>query len=356
MNTEESFEKIEFVDSVEQLDAVKATQEAVTEPAVQEQTIEQPAAEVQQVTSEPAPQAEQQQPIYNQSSYSQEDVEGAVVRYLSERLGRELNSFDDIQAMTQPQFDERVKAIADFVSETGRDPQEWFAYQQLNPSEMDDMTVLRVQTALKYPNLSHDEVGMLVSREYKTNDDMLSEEDAQYHRLKLKMDAEAARKEVEEYRNKYSAPVREQQEQDVEPFVDESWVNNMYKEVDLFEGLEFDLGNGNTFSFGVDDKYRSSLKEKNASIENYFDTYVRRDGSWDYDLLNSHRAVIDNIDNIVSSAYRQGMSDGQKGIVQRAANISTTSPNNEAMRPAQDPVIQQLKDIIGTGNKLTFKV
>lgn len=353
MNTEgENFEKIEFVDSPEQVESFNVEQEPVQndvqEPVQPQETPEEPQQPQYEVESVPLGEQNTQQ-------YSDQDIEGAVVRYLSERLGRELNSFDDIQSLTQPQFDERVKAIADFVSETGRDPQEWFAYQQLNPSEMDDLTVMRVQKALQYPNLSQDEINMLVNREYTINEDVMSEEDAQYTRLKLKMDAEAARNQVEEYRNKYSTPKTEV-EQNVEPFVDETWVQNMQKEVDSFEGLEFDLGNGNTFTFGVDDRYRSHLKQQNANIENYFDPYIRQDGSWDYDLLNSHRAVIDNVDNIVAAAYRQGLGDGQKGVVQRAANVSTTSPNNESMRSGKDPIVQQLEQIIGGNNKLTFNV
>ena len=48
--------------------------------------------------------------------------------------------------------------IAQFVEETGRSPQDWFAYQSLNPSEMDDVTAVRVQMASEYPNLAPEEV------------------------------------------------------------------------------------------------------------------------------------------------------------------------------------------------------
>ena len=44
-------------------------------------------------------------------------------------------------------------------------------------------------------------------------------------------------------------------------------------------------------------------------------------------MLNSHRAVLNNIDQIVSAAYRQGQSDGQRGLVDRAANVSAVTQN-----------------------------
>ena len=66
---------------------------------------------------------------------------------------------------------------------------------------------------------------------------------------------------------------------------------------------------------------RLSSLTRTLDFDEYFDPYVREDGSWDYDMLSSHRAVIDNIDKIVSAAYRQGMGDGQRGIVDKAANV-----------------------------------
>ena len=72
----------------------------------------------------------------------------AVFDFLSERLGFEVNSYEDLLAEEQQQetvLDERLEAIMDFVEETGRSPEDWFIYQQLNPSEMDDVTAIQVQ-------------------------------------------------------------------------------------------------------------------------------------------------------------------------------------------------------------------
>lgn len=71
------------------------------------------------------------------------NIDEVVLGYLSETLGVNLNSLDDLRSsMTQQQaeIDERVKVIADFVEKTGRSPEDWFKYQAINPSEMDDLT------------------------------------------------------------------------------------------------------------------------------------------------------------------------------------------------------------------------
>ena len=74
-------------------------------------------------------------------------------------------------------MDERLQVIADFVQETGRSPQDWFTYQSLNPSEMDDVTAVRVQMASEYPNLAPDELNMLIQSKYKTDPDLHTEEE-----------------------------------------------------------------------------------------------------------------------------------------------------------------------------------
>ena len=106
----------------------------------------------------------------------------------------------------------------------------------------------------------------------------------------------------------------------------------------------------------MDDNYRNQLIQKNTKLEDYFAPYVSEDGTWDYDKLNSHRAVVDNIDKIVANAYRQGISDGQKNVVTKVANSSVQSPQTNPNQNPVDPVNDQLKNIISNvGNGLSFK-
>jgi hypothetical protein len=311
-----------------------------------EQPTQEAAPEVQQeITEEPVAVQPEAQP-----EYAPEQIEGAVFEFLSERLGRNIASFDDLQAQQQEQreLDERISVIADFVEKTGRAPQDWFIYQQLNPSEMDDMTAIQVQMASDYPNLSQEEIGLLVSSKYKLDTDLHSEDEVKLSQLQLKIDAENARKGIDEMRLQYQAPERQAQEEQ-SSLIDENWVSNMQSELAALDGIDFDLGNGNTFTFGMDETYKGQLAEKNTRLDEFFDSYVREDGSWDYDMLNMHRAVIDNVDKIVQSVYRQGMADAQRTVVQNAANATPTSPNQGSAPSGPDPLVQQLKEALGQG-------
>ena len=130
----------------------------------------------------------------------------------------------------------------------------------------------------------------------------------------------------------------------------------MYEEVDNLEGLEFDLGGGRSFTFSLDDQVKGQLVENNAYIDDFFDDYIDDAGSWDFDKLNSHMAVLNNIDSIVASAYRHGVGDGQKGLVERAANVSSESPGQSPQMQTGNPLADQVRTLMKRGGGLTFNI
>ena len=343
---QEAQPEVQFFDNAE--DFAKSMQQTQAQP---EQPQETPYVDPEAAPAEPTPQQDQPQ-------YTNQQVEEAMFGYLSEKLGRNIASFDDLTYTEQqeaPQLDERIQKISQFVQDTGRSPEDYLAYQKMDPSNMDDMSVLLVNTSFEYPNLSNEEVRLLVGSKYKTDPEVYSEQEIQISRLQMKVDAETARKSIDEVRETYRAPVQEQADSE-ESFIDDEWLANMRRETSALTGLEFDLGNGNSFQFGLDDNYRNQLIQKNTQLEDYFDHYVSEDGTWDYDKLNSHRAVVDNIDKIVANAYRQGISDGQRNVVTKVANSSVESPQTNPNQNPVDPINEQLKGLVSNaGNGLSFK-
>ena len=324
------------------------TQEAVEE---QPQFQEEYAAEAdQQVMSD-----EPDQQVSDGEEYSEEQLQSAVFEYLSEMTGEEITSLDDLYEEEETNaVDERVEAIARFVEETGRAPEDWFRFQSLNPEGMDDMTAIRIQMSNEYPNLSLDELNLLVNSKYKVDSDLYSEEEVNLAKLQMKMDGDKARRDIEDIRQGYAAP--EYESEAMESVIDEQWIADMAQEVDTLEGLEFDLGDNNLLEFNLDDNYRNQLKDKQARLDEYFDPYVREDGSWDYDLLSSHMAVIDNIDRIVKSAYTRGLGDGQRTLVDTASNVSTDTVPTGSQNQQDNPLANQVKQLLRQSGGLTFNI
>lgn len=343
-----------------------AQEQAVENPSVQflsdeevqaAQAPQETQSVIEQLQEEVAPQQESTEPaetIENTETTQtpdegEVDIEGTVLSYLSERLGREITNFDDLTPQQQERaLDERVEAIARFVEETGRDPQDWFRYQQLDASEMDDLTAVKLQMISDYQDLSSEELDILLGSKYKLDPDLHTEDEVKLSQLQLKIDARAAREKIMNLRDSYKTPVRTEAEVDSSSSpIDDKWISSMTKELNALEGVEFDLGDGNSFTFGLTNEYKSQLAEKNTRLDEFFDPYVREDGSWDYDKLNIHRSVIDNMEAIAKSIYKQGMADGQRNIVDRAANVSTNSPNQGGAQPESSPLADQLRNALG---------
>ena len=334
-------------------EAPEPVQEA-PEPAPQPEPETQEVVFKQQYTE---PQAQPTQPVERQTI----DEDSIALQKLSERLNMKFDSFDQVseQFNRQADIDPRVAAINEFVTETGRSVDDWYKYQTLDTSEMDDQKAVRMQMEMDFPKLTSGEIDTLMNNKYKLDSERHTDEEVATSSVELKMQAEKARQSIEEIREAFRTPDPSQATEDefMSP-IDDQWVASMSKEVDNLDGISFDLPTGKTFTYGLADQYKDTLKEKNAKLESFFDSYVSDDGKWDYDLLNSHRAVTDNIDQIVSAVYRQGMSDGQRRVVQNAANVRPATPqakkvdnNAEAQR---SKIIDQLASALGGDKGMSF--
>ena len=324
------------------------TTEPATEPTATEQVVDEPVQ-----TEEPV----QESSLNTETAVEAEedvDIDSVVLGYLGETLGIQLNSIEDLRSsMTQQQaeIDERVKVIADFVEKTGRSPEDWFKYQAINPSEMDDLTAIKMSMTSEYPDLNGEEIEMLVGSKYKLDEDLYTDDEIKLSKLQLKIDANKSRQSIEELRSSYTLPVASETEAVQSP-IDENWIKSMTEETNALEALSFELPGGE-FNFGITDEYKSQLIDKNSNLETFFDQYIGQDGQWDYDTFNTHRAVVDNIDAIAKSIYQQGLSDGQRKIVDQAANVSTKSPNVGTGNNTNN-LEQQILDALNVDKTLKF--
>jgi hypothetical protein len=310
--------------------------------ATQPQEVQQESAPVEQTVQQ---YVQQEQSSFNEDLSALETFFGA----LSETQTETPQQVDSTESITASDLDPRIKVIADFVEKTGRSPEDWFRYQALDPSEMDDRTAMRVQMASEYPSLANDEIDLLINSKYKTDDSMYNEEEVRLANLQLKIDAEKARQSIGTLRNDFTSPLRQpstQAEEEPNPF-DESWLNANQTSLGELGEIAFDLPSGKAFNFGVSQDYRNELAKSNGDMTAFFDRYVDNTGQWDHDLWNMHRTVTDNLPNIVKSIYQQGLSDGQRTIVERAANIDPNSPQSNIEPSQQDSLTQQVLDALG---------
>ena len=342
-NTEESVESSTSEDS-EQPEVEAVTEEPQTEE-VQEET---PTADTEPEVYRYEQKSLEETQSEESEDYNEEDVQSLVNDYLSKTLGLTLEDISS-RINTPADIDERIAPILQFVNDTGRSPEDWFRYQSLNPSEMDDLTVIKMQMMVDYPELTVDDVSMLVSNKYKTDADLYDENEVKMAQLQMKIDSGKARKEIQGVRDSYLMPVEttpQQVQSEPESIIDEKWVQSMSMDVDSLDAIDFDLSGGKVFSYGINDRYRENLKNKNAKLDEYFDQYVDNQGRWDFEKLSMHRTVVDNIDEIVKAIYQQGLGDGQRKVVESAANIQTKTPELGNVVDGKDKIAEQVRNIM----------
>jgi len=338
--------------------------ENLEQPATE--TEESPAGTVQEVVQdepqqEAAVEEQPQSTLEEEEEISDSEMESVMLEYLSERLGRKVSSFDEVQETqnTSVDIDERVAAINEFVQKTGRDPQDWFTYQAMNPSEMDDVSAVRNQLKSQYGDLSESDLNLLIENKYKLDADLYDDSEIRLSQIQLKMDADKARQEIEGLRSQYAAPARKEvSTEEPSSIVNEEWLGSMSAEVDALDGIEFEVAKDKSFTFGLEDNYKSELKSKNENIEDFLSSYVSGEGQWDFEKWNMHQAVLDNIETIVKTAYQQGLGEGQRGLVDKAANVQY-QPNQVTNTGQSDTpsVEDQLRQALGMNdNGLTFKI
>lgn len=351
-------EPTQAVEEPVQEDVQEQVQEEVQEP-VQEDTATEPQEEFVQETSQ---EVEEQSSLDYDEDYdvSEQELQEMAVSMVSEMLGYEDLSLEQLSEMLnsepeepQLQIDERLKPILDFVEQTGRSPEDWFRYQQLNPSEMDDLSAVRLSIRNDYPDLTAQEVDRLMNRKYKLDPERFDEDEVADSALQLKIDATKARKDISSLRDGFTMPVETATTQgEIESPFDESWYSNMQEETSALEAVAFNLPNGKEFNYGLRDEYRQQLVDKNSRLEEFFDQYVENNGTWNIDKLNMHQTVVDNIDEIVKSVYQQGLSDGQRKVVSNASNVQAQSPSNTPQEGGQDAQMERLLRELGGGSNV----
>lgn len=280
---------------------------------------------------------------------SQEEVQQFVNSYLQESLGMTL---EDIRSAKAPEIDESIKPILDFVQKTGRSPEEWFIFQQMDPSKMDDVAVLKMDLMKEYPDLNPEDVQLMIENKYKIGDEMIEDRERKLLDLQIKMDSKKARQSISEMRDGYIVPKKEQaSSQQTQQIVNDKWLQEAAEEIESLEGIDFEIGE-KTFTFGLSNSSKERLKSKSAQIDGYLDQYKTADGRFNHEIFNVHQAVIGNIGEIVKSVYNQGISDGQRNVVNQSANVDASNPRQGSGSPSVSPLEEQISRVIGESSKM----
>ena len=289
------------------------------------------------------------EPEVYQQDEGYEDIsdDEIVLQYLSEKLGRDVSSFDDLDNDEyETEYDEfaseQLQVINDYVRNTGRTVQDYLNTQTVDLDNVSDDALLMEYLRLDNPNLTDAELNDYMATTYKTDADSYSERETNAGRVQLMRDAKVARDYFNQIKEEYAMP-----DESFDTGISEEemgdWLYQMESEVDDLEGLSFEMNDqGEEFVYNLDDEAREEIKNSNYNLENFFDKYVDENGDWDFDALNTDMYILNNVDKIVRGVANQYRSKGTESVINEIKNPSFIQDKQEAA-PQQESTLQMLR-------------
>ena len=290
-----------------------------------------------------------------QEDVSQNSAEGnrqEFLKFVNDQFSTSFDSIDSFKdAVSQQEktsfANEQIEKMNTFVSETGRTIGDYIRTQTIDYSKMSNEDVMRISLKQNNPDLTMDEVNVLVESKYKTNKDKNSEADQTLGKIELKKDVSQARKDLINTQEKYRMPVNnEGNNTEQAESIRKNWVESMSNEATDVESISFNINDsGEEFTYALTEEHRNSLVESNSQLNNYFDKYVNEEGGWNFDKLNTDMIVLNNFEDIIRSVANQYRSKGTEQVVKDIKNPSFNNDNRVATNQDKS-ILDQLDDQI----------
>lgn len=275
-----------------------------------------------------------------------------VLQYLSEKLGRDLKSFDDLNTTSEQTesndfASEQLQVINEYVKNTGRTVQDYLNTQTVDLSNVSDDAVMKEYLKLENPSLTEAELNDYIAATYKTDSEEYSSRETNAGKVQLTKDAKTARDYFNQVKEDYAMPTQAD-DSGISEAERGEWLSQMEGEVNDLEGLSFSMNDqGEEFVYNLDDEARQEIKGYNSNLENFFDKYVNESGDWNFDALNTDMYILNNIDKIVRGVANQYRSKGTESVINEIKNPSFTQDKQEAPTKQESTLDMLRRQILG---------
>lgn len=287
-----------------------------------------------------------------------EITEEMLLKSLSERLDRDVSSFDDLKQTDPLAGDDYVKGLLEWRSKTGR-PIEDYAKFQKDYNEVDDIQVAREFLQVKYPTLNSDEIKFELERNFISDEDDLDSE-IKLKNLELKKFATEGRTKLNELKMDLGKPNSQAFTAEVQEQLD--FASNIKGQIKANEDLQKEYTNAATVAIqsvdsitlplGVDlslDFKVETSKDVLTDMVMNATHWKAEDGSTDHNKVVRDAAILANFDKILALAYEQGKSSGTDEVIRDAKNTTLGDTVTGTAQPSgnKGPEIEGLDKYLG---------
>jgi hypothetical protein len=275
------------------------------------------------------------------------------LKYLSEKLGREVTGFDElIKTESNPlDSDPYLKELAEWRDKTGRPIEDWIKFQK-DYTTVSDADIAREFLQIEFPELTQDEIELEVSQKFLSSEDDFDNEIA-IKNLELKKYASRGRKElnklVSDLGNPNPANLTPEHQQDLaiakeyKELKAQSVVDNKaYNETIAnsaaeLKTIKLNLAENVSLDYRLPDNYSGEIVKMIQEAPHW----KNEDGSWNHQAIVKDAAIVQNMDKMLQLAYEQGRSSGADTVVRETKNITLDNRgSNESAIPQGNSGVQ----------------
>lgn len=310
----------------------------------------------------------QEPPIQNELNNKVEINDELALKYLNEKLGKQVNSFDElieVKVENPLNDDPYLKSLYEWRQKTGRPIEEFQKYQK-DYNSVDDFEVARELLQLEYPTLTSDEIQLELER--YAPDELDDDREAAYKRLELKKLATRGREVLSSFKADLEKPsealLSPELKQDLElaRTVKENYARQQEETKVYSENIRLSSQKTETFEINLGDDLKLNFRipdESKKELPTLIETmphWRNEDGSWNHQAVVNDAIKIKHFDDMLKLAYEQGLNSGKEELIAETKNITLDSVNNTPQPNSSAKVqIEGLDDYLGSrGVKLRF--
>ncbi len=268
-----------------------------------------------------------------------------VLSYIKNRYDKDINSVDELFAEKEANepLPEDVSAYFKYKQETGRGIEDFYKLQK-DIDSMDENAILSDYYSMTEDGLDAIDIQDIIEDKFSFDEDLDDPKDIKKIKLDKKRELAKAKKFLNEYKDKYKAPLEssggglsEDQEKNLsayKSYIEESKnaeerqkktynyfldkTNKLFNSD--FKGFEFDVSdNKMLFKPGTNEE----LKNIQSNINNFVNKFLDKDGLM-ADAAGYHKAlsVAMNPDKFAQHFYEQGKADAVDNVSRKSKNIN----------------------------------
>lgn len=281
--------------------------------------------------------------------------------HLSEKLGKEIKSLDELipQQQSNPlDEDPYLKQLADWRKQTGRPIEDWIKYQK-DYESMNDVEVVREYLQHKYPSFTNEDIDLKLSDLYP-DEDLDDEREIAKKKLALKELAFEGRGTLNSLKSdlgtpNYNLPPELKEDLELAKQVKEhqakitveqqSYLENIKRVSNVTDKFKIQLSDDIALDYSISEQSRKEI----PSLVGDMPHWRNQDGSWNHEAVVKDVVKIKHFDDMVRMAYEQGLNSGKEELIKQTknTNFQENSPSASNNISSSNIIVEDMDELVG---------